>query len=286
MSSAVRSPSTPQGLMRFALVSSSLAVASVFGLAAVPMLSAQVGSGGVVWRRRTTDPAPFGPGTQANYEVTYDGARGEMVLVSSVEFDTVWLWDGVTMRREIPSVAPPARVNHQMCFDPVRNVVVLHGGRPSLLGIVLDDTWEWDGADWTLVNPSGGPAGARFSEHEFDMAFDSVRGTCVLYLTEGGLGETWEWDGTRWTQLATLSSPMILRDSFRDQQMITHPESGRAVCITLERPAVLYELRDGPQGLDWVPLPSTIDHRPKPQPTGLSRQPVRWTRRRLVRLGL
>lgn len=239
-----------------------LQIAASFGFIVSPALSAQ-SDPDVVWRSRSTDPTPTG---LFNFEVAYDDLRGEMVLISQEVPATgtpggspaTWLWDGIEMRRETPMVRPSFRRVHQMCFDPTRGVVVLFGG--VFNGSGRDETWEWDGTSWELRQEDTGPVGVGGVFSESDMAFDAVRGTCVLYRTFDGLdNETWEWDGSNWTQLSTLSTPMFLGNESLDQQMITHPESGRVVCFTLQQPAALYELRDGPAGLDWVPLPSSVD---------------------------
>ncbi|HKW59060.1 MAG TPA: choice-of-anchor D domain-containing protein [Candidatus Dormibacteraeota bacterium] len=87
--------------------------------------------------------------------------------------------------------------------------MVVFGGS-SNGGANLGDTWEWDGAAWTMMTPASSPpmlAGAA-------MAFDSARGVSVLF---GGStptavsSDTWEWDGTSWTKrnLATSPPPMV-----------------------------------------------------------------------------
>lgn len=46
---------------------------------------------------------------------------------------------------------PGARNVHAMAYDPVRRVVVLHGGfhAPER----FTDTWEWDGRSWRRLQP-------------------------------------------------------------------------------------------------------------------------------------
>jgi hypothetical protein len=63
----------------------------------------------------------------------------------------------------------------------------------------MNDTWEWDGADWTQMQDVGPPPRSRTA-----LAFDSTRGRTVLFGGSGtadGFGDTWEWDGSDWTQI-------------------------------------------------------------------------------------
>ena len=79
-----------------------------------------------------------------------------------------------------------------MAYDAGRQRIVLFGGLQS-----LDDTWEWDGVDWSL-RPTNARPRAR-SWHA--LAYDSSRQLVVLH---GGIGagvrfdDTWVWDGTDW----------------------------------------------------------------------------------------
>ena len=43
-----------------------------------------------------------------------------------------------------------------MAFDIDNNATVLFGGNTG--ATVVQDTWEWDGAGWTLVSSAGPPA--------------------------------------------------------------------------------------------------------------------------------
>ncbi|MHC4853698.1 MAG: Kelch repeat-containing protein [Planctomycetota bacterium] len=67
----------------------------------------------------------------------------------------------------------------------------------------LNDTWEYDGKTWTKMNPTNSPA-ARWGH---GMAYDSARQRTVLYGGITGRQETWEWDGANWTQIMTKTLP-------------------------------------------------------------------------------
>jgi len=100
-----------------------------------------------------------------------------------------------------------------MAYDASTNTVVLFGGSSS--GNDMNDTWIWDGANWTQANPSTVPPGRRFDTQ--GMAYLPSSGTIVMFggVTQGGVmfGDTWTWNGVSqaWTQQAPASSPFARR---------------------------------------------------------------------------
>ena len=99
-----------------------------------------------------------------------------------------------------PATAPsPRRVPGAMAYDSARGVTVLFGGYDGALD---DETWEWDGVNWTqrIVSPRPSP------RVTIAMAYDSARSVTVLFggVTAAGLdNQTWEWDGASWTLVST-----------------------------------------------------------------------------------
>ena len=80
-----------------------------------------------------------------------------------------------------------------MVYDAKSNLTVLFGGSDK------NDTWTWDGQDWTKVNTPVAPLGRSYHA----MAFDKDRGVVVLFGGEGTvngkltkLNDVWEYDGT------------------------------------------------------------------------------------------
>lgn len=58
-----------------------------------------------------------------------------------------WAWkDGVWTQR-FPSVAPTSRFLMDIEFDAAREEIVVFGGQDTS-GVVLDDTWLWNGSNW------------------------------------------------------------------------------------------------------------------------------------------
>ncbi len=92
-----------------------------------------------------------------------------------------------------------------MAYDAARGQVVLFGGINPNSG-VLNDTWVWDGSNWTQKSTQTSPP----AREGHAMAYDIVRGQVVLF---GGLdaklntlNDTWLWDGINWTQ-STAAGP-------------------------------------------------------------------------------
>lgn len=155
------------------------------------------------WTARAPASAPS---PRRGAAMVYDSKRQRTVLFggetgTGVVAET-WEWDGQSWAARALATQPPARVFHSMAYDSARERVVLFGGgQPSAAGpsMVLDDTWEFDGATWVQRTPvSSPPARAAHS-----MAYDRKRGRVVLAGGLNGadqmLNDGWEWDGTQWT---------------------------------------------------------------------------------------
>jgi hypothetical protein len=113
---------------------------------------------------------------------------------------------------EVSQVAPPARVGTAMVYDSRRQVMVLFGGSISANAIELNDTWEYDGQQWTDANPPQSPPPRTFPL----MAYDEARGVIVMYGgmqdNEMMLADTWEYDGTTWT-LKSEGEPILYEEA-------------------------------------------------------------------------
>ena len=94
---------------------------------------------------------------------------GDLNLIEAIAFggraagqrvaDT-WEWDGTNWTQFIPSPTPFARIWHSMAFDPQVGHIVMFGGdhiEPYGLG-VINDTWEWNGSQWSQDWTSGAPS--------------------------------------------------------------------------------------------------------------------------------
>lgn len=106
---------------------------------------------------------------------------------------------------------PSARYGNSLTYDPVRNEVLLFGGRlPNT--VLNNETWVFRNNGWTQLTPLHAPA-PRFLH---SVVFDTARGVAVLF--GGGLSattsDTWEWNGIDWVQRATtIPSPFPARSN-------------------------------------------------------------------------
>ena len=98
---------------------------------------------------------------------------------------------------------PPARAGAAMAADPAHHRVLLFAGRTPG-GVLLGDTWSWDGHRWSR-QPLGGPPVRAAAA----MAADPSGGV-VLFGgagVTGALGDTWRWDGRSWTAMHPSAAP-------------------------------------------------------------------------------
>jgi hypothetical protein len=97
--------------------------------------------------------------------------------------------------RSFPRTPPPIRYAAGFAFDALENQSVLFAGTNELVGN-LNDTWAWDGANWTQLLPASIPPIRFFPAMVYDYAYN----TMVLFGGGQGskigdvyLGDTWAW---------------------------------------------------------------------------------------------
>ncbi len=153
------------------------------------------------WVHPTTSPP-----VRLFASMAYDSSRQLTVLfggrtcdVSSCEaLADTWTFDGANWtRRQSPGLNPPAREGHAMAFDSASGKVVLFGGANLIDSVPKDDTWTWDGINWTLENPPHKPPATIYDTMSRDSA-----GCPILFTVEGS---TWRWNGLTHDWEAVLS---------------------------------------------------------------------------------
>jgi hypothetical protein len=118
---------------------------------------------GVEWRRVSGN----GPAGRRDYSLTFDSQRGLVLLYGGAarsgpatqRFNDMWAWDGETWREiHLESPTPGHRYVSAMAYDARRDRTLLYGGytcgRDTRQCDVRDDTWEWNGAQWTRILPA------------------------------------------------------------------------------------------------------------------------------------
>lgn len=165
-------------------------------------------------------PAGTSPSARFNHAMAYDAQSDRAVMFggfNTVRLSDTWVYDagggggtGSGWTQVFPATVPPARSSHAMVYDSARDRVVMFGGFLGG-GQWSNQTWEWDGSNWTL-SLAVGPAGRQY----LGMVYDPERQVTVLSCGQAAnfvrLDDTWEYDGTQWTQVTTMGSPAPARD--------------------------------------------------------------------------
>ncbi len=110
---------------------------------------------GATWSQRFPNTVPP---ARANHAMAYDSRRGRTVMFGGGDYARPpslgdhWEWDGNDWTQVFVPTMPPRRAGHAMVYDEDRGVVVMTGGYDTIIPYfrgVRNDTWEWDGANWT-----------------------------------------------------------------------------------------------------------------------------------------
>jgi len=150
-------------------------------------------------------------------EMAFDARRGRMVLLegNGGSLDT-WEFDGTSWAVRATPHSPPVRYRYGLAYDVARGRVVLYGGFLTHADPQrFDDTWEFDGTDWTQRVTSDQPPPLA----DVALAYDSKRERIVLVDPIGQ--QTWELDATGWRLDNTSSTPPLFGpmtyDAVRDR---------------------------------------------------------------------
>jgi len=148
--------------------------------------------------------------------MAYDSVRNETVLFGGrglsgggvvSPLDETWLWDGVNWMQAFPAMHPSARLEHAMTFDTLHTEVLLFGGRLAPFPSDFDDTWAWDGVDWTERFPATSPPPT--GGHA--LSYSAIRDEVISFggLDNGAFSrnDTWSWNGMEWAQIIPATSP-------------------------------------------------------------------------------
>jgi hypothetical protein len=151
------------------------------------------------------------PSARSSAAMVYDGANHNVMLFggsAGTENDT-WIWDGNNWTQQTPATTPPGRTGAAIVFDSTRNQVVMFGGAADNINLTpLNDTWVWDGTNWTSLSPANSPPARSYAS----MVYDAVHGRVLLFggRTPNDVYDTWQWDGVNWTQLSGPGAPTAL----------------------------------------------------------------------------
>jgi formylglycine-generating enzyme required for sulfatase activity len=157
---------------------------------------------GTNWTQRTPTNSPP---RRLSMSMTYDVARGRIVMFGGYEYPTTffsdtWEWDGVNWTQRVTASSPSPRRGMMMAYDESRNTTVAFGGGDGTQ--LFGDTWTYDGANWTQRFPTSAPS-ARWSS---SFAYDGSCGAVTLFGGTNTLfallyNDVWQWDGVNWAQV-------------------------------------------------------------------------------------
>lgn len=133
---------------------------------------------GVRWARVAPTATPP---AQLVSHLAYDRDRRVVVLFDNEGGNAqTWEWDGAWHLRDV-AVAPSPRRGSALVYDAARHRTVLFGGAatqaPTTADGHFDDTWEWDGLQWTERTPAHRPPGRVYHA----IAYDAARERVVLF---------------------------------------------------------------------------------------------------------
>jgi hypothetical protein len=175
---------------------------------------------GSIWAQQHPATAP-----SARYEScdAYDDQSGQFIGYGGagnvnnepVNLADTWSWTGTNWVQLTPASTPSGGAC-SMTYDPLRKVVVMlvMGPRSGDGTAVPNQTWTWNGTDWTRA--ADVPSTGGWSP----IAFDAATGTDISYSGQGTcttlgpmesqcvqVDQTWAFDGTTWTQAPAANNP-------------------------------------------------------------------------------
>ena len=108
----------------------------------------------------TANPSP-----RRDAALSYDEVNRRVLLFgglgTSGALGDTWAWDGAAWQLLNPTHSPSKRDGAAVTTDPALNAIVLFGGmnQGTAIPSPINDTWLWDGADWSAVPVSQSPVG-------------------------------------------------------------------------------------------------------------------------------
>ncbi|MCR9246851.1 MAG: kelch repeat-containing protein [bacterium] len=169
------------------------------GFGAAGVLSDLWGFDGSAWSLLA--PAATGPGPRRHAVIEYDWSRNEVVLFggflpgTTAALNDTWVFDGTSWSQLNPAMRPSVRGAAAIAYDVAGGRMILFGGRDFFASSHLQDTWSWDGVNWSPVASAVQPLTVQPS-----MAFDSRKNRVMLVSPQRGafgMG-LWQLDPLGW----------------------------------------------------------------------------------------
>lgn len=238
------------------------------------------------WQQQKPSAAPSPRGAAA---MAFDPSTGRVILFGGIgERDRsgetkrtdMWAWDGTTWTQLHPAAVPPATFGGAlMAFDPVSQHVILLVN-PGDGSIPRNQTWEWTGATWVLVDSNGpigdGPPGLSqnppaglqdrprltgYLDPSTVLSLDPVHNRLMVvqgvqYADAPVHGVvTWEWDGHHWVVVDASSAAFTSQSGHIADPMLAPEPGGGSVLLIDIKGAWRWD------GARWAAVPSTLPAR-------------------------
>jgi hypothetical protein len=169
---------------------------------------------GTAWTQQSPANPPFGRYLAEACQLTissghvvmfggFGGAGNGQIITET------WDWNGSTKVWTLDSsggtsATPAGRVGH--CMDGGTSYLVMFGGQNAPGNAMYNDTWTFNGTNWSQLSPATSPSVRTGAS----MAYDQTHNVWVMF---GGknyynyLPETWIFNGTTWTQQNPTNYP-------------------------------------------------------------------------------
>lgn len=177
------------------------------GLDNITVGSARAAPTSANWIRATPQTMPP---VRGDMVMAYDSDLGEVVMFGGYtganDLNDTWVWDGSNWTQQFPANKPSVRDDSAGAYDPIHHQLVVFGGYDATFGGPANDTWVWDGTNWTKLSPQTSPP-ARWAHR---MVFDAALGKVVLFGGFSGgnyVNDMWTWDGSNWTMVTSRTLP-------------------------------------------------------------------------------
>lgn len=156
---------------------------------------------GTIWTQRLSD----GPSLQA-VSLVYDEARAEVLMLGYGSQNTTEMYrlTAAGWEQLSPEDLPSCINFSQMTYQKHNQTVVFVGGQ-CFNGAVADETWEWDGTNWTDVSPAINPG----SVLGHALAYDRTRNETILFggTFIGATNTTYRYRNGKWTEASQNKEP-------------------------------------------------------------------------------
>jgi hypothetical protein len=150
-----------------------------------------------VWVKQSTT-AQTSPHARAAAAITYSPVLQGVLLFGGEDGNTsyrdTWLWTDHWTKLS-PATSPLGRSGANMVYDATNGDIVLFGGRNNARRADFNDTWTFDGTNWTRQFPANSPPPRSLDQPA--MTFDAAHGNVIFFggssLAGGYFGDTWTW---------------------------------------------------------------------------------------------